>query len=47
MLKSVECKQEMVALQTQIQDLTNKGEAAPQELLDQFEAKKNEYIAAL
>ena len=47
MLKSVECKQEMVDLQTQIQDLTNKGEAAPQELLDQFEAKKNEYIAAL
>ena len=47
MLKSVECKQEMVALQAQIQDLTNKGEAAPQELLDQFEAKKNEYIAAL
>ena len=47
MLKSVECKQEMVALQARIQDLTNKGEAAPQELLDQFEAKKNEYIAAL
>lgn len=47
MLKSVECKQEMVALQAQIQDLTNKREAAPQELLDQFEAKKNEYIAAL
>lgn len=47
MLKSVECKQEMVALQAQIQDLTNEGEAAPQELLDQFEAKKNEYIAAL
>lgn len=47
MLKSVECKQEMVALQAQIKDLTDKGEAAPQELLDQFEAKKNEYIAAL
>ena len=47
MLKSTECKQEMVALQAQIQDLTSKGEAAPQELLDQFEAKKNEYIAAL
>lgn len=47
MLKSTECKQEMVNLQAQIQDLTSKGEAAPQELLDQFEAKKNEYIAAL
>ena len=47
MLKSTECKQEMVDLQAQIKDLTDKGEAAPQELLDQFEAKKNEYIAAL
>ena len=47
MLKSTECKQEMVALQAQIKALTDKGEAAPQELLDQFEAKKNEYIAAL
>lgn len=47
MLKSVECKQELVALQAQINDLTAKGEAAAQELLDQFEAKKTEYIAAL
>lgn len=47
MLKSVECKQELVALKAQIDDLTAKGEAAAQELLDQYEAKKNEYIAAL
>lgn len=47
MLKSVECKQELVALKAQIDDLTAKGEAAAQELLDQYEAKKTEYIAAL
>ena len=47
MLKSVECKQELVALKAQIDDLTAKGEAAAQELLDQYEAKKSEYIAAL
>ena len=46
MLKSVECKQELVALKAQIDDLTAKGEAAAQELLDQYEAKKSEKIAA-
>ena len=47
MLKSVECKQEMVNLQAQIKELTDKGEAVAPELVAQYKEKKDEYIAAL
>ena len=47
MLKSVECKQEMVNLQAQIKELTDKGEVVAPELVAQYKEKKDEYIAAL
>ena len=47
MLKSVEIKQEMVNLQAQIKELTDKGEAVAPELVAQYKEKKDEYIAAL